>query len=211
MIKIPFHFLSLLTLLILVGCSTVPWPDVSFRSENYQQKYSVPPPKPSADAFYRIKHSLQCVPYAREISGIPLRGNAHTWWNQSIGKYKRGNVPKVGAVIVLSKTSRLKYGHLAVVKRIIDSRNIEVAHSNWGGDPKTRSFVYNRMPVVDTSANNSWSSARFWNYPSSSYGSVYSVSGFIYPNADTTPSLVSTLAPLPQPPVVPTPKSKPIH
>lgn len=176
-------------------------------SELYQEKYSVAPPKIEKDAYYRIKHSLQCVPYAREISGIQIRGNAHTWWNQAAGKYKRSRTPAIGSVMVLSKTSRLRYGHVAVVKRIINSRNIEVAHSNWGGDKYTRSYIYRRMPVVDTSPNNDWSQARFWNYPSSSYGSVYKVSGFIYPNIDTQPALASTLAP--QRPFVPKPPIKP--
>lgn len=122
------------------------------------------------------------MPYARNVSGIPIRGNAHTWWVQAKEKgYTRSARPKVGSVMVLSKTSRLKYGHLAVVTRIIDSRNIEVEHANWGGNRETRMIAYKRMPVVDTSKNNNWSSARFWNYPSASYGSVYKVSGFIYP------------------------------
>ena len=167
------------------------------------------PSRPSADAFYRIREPLQCVPYAREISGVQIRGNAHTWWNKAAGKYQRGSVPRVGSVMVLSKTSRLKYGHIAVVKRIIDNRNIEVTHANWGGDRYTRSYVYNHMPVVDTSPNNDWSKARFWHYPSSSYGRVYSVSGFIYPNADTRPVQVSTLAPRPGPPIIPVPRKRP--
>ena len=30
---------------------------------------------------------LQCVPYAREHSGIKLFGDAYTWWDQAEGKY----------------------------------------------------------------------------------------------------------------------------
>lgn len=41
---------------------------------------------------------LQCVPYAREVSGIQIYGDAHTWWDQAEGKFKRGKRPKVGAV-----------------------------------------------------------------------------------------------------------------
>ncbi|MCI5060493.1 MAG: CHAP domain-containing protein [Alphaproteobacteria bacterium] len=124
---------------------------------------------------------MQCVPYAREISGIQIRGDAHTWWNTAQGRYQCSHIPKVGAVLVLSKTQRLKYGHVAVVKNVIDSRTIEVAHSNWGGDRKTRSINYRRMPVRDVSAGNDWSQVRFWHYPSGTYGSIYPVSGFIYP------------------------------
>lgn len=130
--------------------------------------------------YYRIQKNIQCVPYAREASSIPIRGDAHTWWYQAEGRYERSSVPKVGAVMVLSKTTRLNFGHVAVVTKVIDSRNIEVEHANWGGTPHTRSFVYTSMPVKDVSPNNDWSKARFWHYPSSTYGSVYPVSGFIY-------------------------------
>jgi len=147
---------------------------------------------PSSPAYYKISEPIQCVPHARKVSGIPIRGNAHTWWTQAAGRYERSNRPIVGSVMVLSKTSRLRYGHVAVVKRVIDSRNIEVEHANWGGDRATRAIIYKRMPVKDVSTNNDWSRSRFWNYPSSTYGSVYPVSGFIYPRPTTTRSIVSS-------------------
>lgn len=134
----------------------------------------------SKKSFYKITEQMQCVPYARDVSGITIYGDAHTWWRQAAGKYNRTHQPKVGAVMVLSKTSRLKHGHLAVVKRIVNSRKIEVEHVNWGGDMKTRKIIYKAMPVIDASENNDWSAARFWNYPTSSFGSVYPVSGFIH-------------------------------
>ena len=40
---------------------------------------------------------LQCVPYARQLTGIQIFGDAHTWWGQAAGKYERGRAPKVGA------------------------------------------------------------------------------------------------------------------
>lgn len=131
-------------------------------------------------SFYKIDKPIQCVPHARELSGIPIYGDAYTWWGQADGKYAKGKVPQIGAVLVLSKTSRLKHGHLAVVNKILDRRTIEVAHSNWGGSRDERCVIYNHMPVKDVSANNDWSMLRFWNYPSKSFGSVYAASGFIY-------------------------------
>ena len=68
-----------------------------------------------------------------------------------------------------------------MVQNVINSREIRVAHNNWGGDRKTRSYVYRRMPAIDVSPNNDWSQIRFWDYPSGTYGSVYKASGFIYP------------------------------
>lgn len=158
--KNAFLFLSTTLIVLLTGCSSIPMP--------------------GGAPYYNLKKPIQCVPYAREASGIPIRGDAHTWWYQAKGRYERGNTPKVGAVMVLSKTKRLKYGHLAVVTKVNDSRNIEVEHANWGSDWATRRVVYKSMPVKDVSVNNDWSRARFWHYPSKSYGSVYSVSGFIY-------------------------------
>ncbi len=132
-------------------------------------------------AGYRISKPISCVPYARDVSGLQIRGDAHTWWHQAAGKYHRSNMPKVGAVFVLSKSSRLHYGHVSVVKRIINSRIIEVTHSNWGSDRASRSMIYERMRVEDVSPNNDWTRARFWNYHTNAYGSPYIASGFIYP------------------------------
>src|SRR3546814_1634053 len=42
---------------------------------------------------------LQCVTYARQISGVQLSGNANTWWDHAEGVYDRGNEPRVGAVL----------------------------------------------------------------------------------------------------------------
>lgn len=172
--------------LTLAGCGTQIGAPVrgSHTSELYQEKYSLSPPNFANDGreYYTIKEPLQCVPYAREKSGIQIFGNAHTWWKQAEAKgFKHGTRPRIGAVMVLSKTLRLRYGHVAVVSRVVDNRNIEVTHSNWGGNKQERRVIYNKMRVVDTSPKNDWSSARFWNYPSSSYGSIYAVSGFIYP------------------------------
>ena len=38
-----------------------------------------------APAVHRLSARLQCVPYAREESGVELRGNASTWWRQARG------------------------------------------------------------------------------------------------------------------------------
>ncbi len=165
-----FRLSLLCVVILLVGCTTV---------------------QEAGQPYYRIKTLTQCVPYARDVSGIQIRGDAHTWWRQAQGRYERSAQPKVGSVMVLSKTQRLRYGHVAVVTKVIDSRNIEVEHANWGGDRETRSVVYTAMPVKDVSADNDWSKSRFWHYPSSTYGSVYPVSGFIYAPEDEKQSTSS--------------------
>ncbi len=182
-------FLLLFVIFIISGCSNNYAPVRQGKTPINENQDSIPPKKlhvPKED-FYAIPKQIQCVPHARELSGIQIRGNAHTWWYQANEKgYKRGKKPKVGSVFVLSKTNRLRHGHLSVVKRIIDNRTIEVEHVNWGGTIADRCIVYRYMPVQDLSKNNDWSLVRFWNYPSKSYGSLYKGSGFVYPKKRKT-------------------------
>lgn len=131
--------------------------------------------------------ALQCVPYARQESGLDLRGNAWTWWNNAAAKYERGNTPQIGSVLVFKKSSRMRYGHVAVVARVIDSRNISVDHANWGSSRGGgRGKITRNAAVVDTSPNNDWSSVRVW-YPSiRDMGQKhYPTYGFIYPGASS--------------------------
>lgn len=129
---------------------------------------------------------LQCVPYARDLSGINLRGDAWTWWLRAEGRYPRGAAPRPGAVLVLSKTRRLRLGHLAVVAEVRGSRDIIVHQANWlnGGQ------IHRYTPVRDVSKNNDWSEVRVWYTPGRTYGvRTYAVYGFIYPKTDGLPEL----------------------
>ena len=45
----------------------------------------------------------QCVTFARAHSGVEIRGNAHTWWDQAAGRYVRSSRPEVGAVLVVDR------------------------------------------------------------------------------------------------------------
>ncbi len=121
---------------------------------------------------------LQCVPFAREASGVSIFGNANTWWGQAEGRYDRGSEPRVGAVIHFPSTRAMPIGHVAVVSRIVSSREILIDHANWSW----RGQIERDVRVVDVSPNNDWSMARVW------YGRIGDlglranpVSGFIYP------------------------------
>lgn len=130
-------------------------------------------------AMYRSGRPLQCVPYARELSGIQLRGNAWTWWTKANGLYEKGAVPQPGAVLVFSKTRRLRLGHLAVVAEVRNSREIVVHQANWLNGGR----IHRYTPVRDVSENNDWSEVRVWYTPGRVYGSrSYAAYGFIYPN-----------------------------
>lgn len=126
-------------------------------------------PEPSADT------DMTCVPYARMVSGINLRGDAYTWWNGAAGIYQRGAAPTPGAVLVLAQTGRLRSGHVAVVRQVVSAREILVDHANW-----IRGQVSNGQAVYDVSPNNDWTMPRFFNAEAGVYGSVYPAYGFIY-------------------------------
>jgi hypothetical protein len=36
---------------------------------------------------------LQCVPFARQASGVEIYGDANTWWTQAEGRYPRSSQP----------------------------------------------------------------------------------------------------------------------
>lgn len=134
------------------------------------------------------RRPLQCVPYARRVSGIGLRGNAHTWWKSAEGRFRRGYLPAPGAVMVVRSSRKTPLGHVAVVTKILNEREVLVDHANWLNNEQ----IHLATPVIDVSPNNDWSAIRVWYTPGAQYGaSVYPLSGFIYPDS---PSLYITVA-----------------
>lgn len=121
---------------------------------------------------------LECVPFARRVSGIGIRGDAWTWWKSAAGRYQRRSQPEVGAVLVLRKSNRLRGGHLAVVTQVVDRRTILVRHANW----LNRGRIHESTPVRDVSAKGDWSAVRIWYTPGRSLGRrSYPAYGFISP------------------------------
>ncbi len=121
---------------------------------------------------------LQCVPYARNLSGIEIRGDAWTWWHKAAGQYERSERPEIGSVLVLRRTHRNRYGHIAVVTQIIDDREILVSHANW----LNRGRIHIDTPVRDVSRNNDWSRVRVWYTPGHYLGrTIYPADGFVLP------------------------------
>lgn len=160
------RFLFFILLLILTGCS--------FSGDDVADF------DPAMSQSWYADSGEQCVPFARRRSGIQIRGDAHTWWYQCKPE-KRHQTPVAGAVMVLSKSHRLSHGHLAVVKKVVNPREINVSHTNWGSTKKRRRVVYESMRVKDVSPHNDWSQAVFWNKYARAFGSPYKVSGFIHP------------------------------
>ncbi|MBX6322683.1 MAG: CHAP domain-containing protein [Rhodospirillaceae bacterium] len=138
---------------------------------------------------------LDCVPYARQVSGIDIHGDAWTWWDRAEGRYARGSVPVPGAVLVMRTTPVMPRGHLAVVETVVDSRDIRVTQANWGNDSKSRGRVETGTPVVDVSPDNTWRAVRVWNRRTQAYGRVNPAYGFIYPRGAPAAPLVAQAAP----------------
>ena len=113
-------------------------------------------------------------------AGLPLRGDAWTWWDAASGRYERDRVPRNGGVLVLMRSSRLPQGHLAVVSRVVSAREIRVDHANWAsGGGKGR--VARDQPVMDVSPGNDWSLVRVWYPPVGDWGATaYPSYGFIH-------------------------------
>ncbi|MCJ1962543.1 CHAP domain-containing protein [Novosphingobium mangrovi (ex Hu et al. 2023)] len=120
---------------------------------------------------------LECVPFAREVSGIRLSGDAYTWWTQAKGRYARGHTPRVGAVMAIRPHGNSHNGHVAMVSEVIDSRTVLLTHANWSYPGK----VERDVAALDVSPMGDWSEVRIWYGPSQTLGaSHWPVDGFIY-------------------------------
>jgi surface antigen len=130
-------------------------------------------PNPASASRY-----LQCVPYAREVSGIEIHGNAKTWWGQAAGKYERGSTPREGAVLAFPGHGKMWAGHVATVSKIVSDREILLNHANWS----RRGGIERGVRAIDVSDNGDWSKVRVWFAPMGDLGlTAYPTQGFIYP------------------------------
>jgi hypothetical protein len=134
-------------------------------------------PQLESPAHFGTSTRLSCVPYAREVSGIHLDGDAADWWDEADGVYPRSHAPKPGAVMVFAPHGEMSVGHLAVVTRIEGRREVLVTQANW-----LAHRIERRQPVVDVSPGNNWSEVRVWYEPAHEMGAtVYRLYGFILP------------------------------
>jgi surface antigen len=123
---------------------------------------------------------LQCVPYARFLSGIGLHGDAWTWWDQAAGFYARGNQPEPGAVLSFPGNDRMPLGHVAVVTQVLGARKILIDHANWPNAFVEHGAISHAIQVDDVSPANDWTEVRVQFGEGGPMGSIYPVNGFIY-------------------------------
>lgn len=152
------RFLTLSSLLVLVACA------------GGQRR--------AAPCLSGTSTDLSCVPYARDVSGIDLHGDAYRWWREAAGVYPRSHVPQIGAVLVLKPHGSMSVGHVAVVTAVRSNREILVTQANW-----LPGRIEQNVPVVDVSRLNNWSYVRVWYAPIQALGNtIYPAYGFILPN-----------------------------
>lgn len=139
-----------------------------------------------------LEYVGECVPFARQASGIQIYGDAWTWWDQAAGRYQRGHVPRVGAVLAFSRSERLRLGHVAVVSRIVEDRVIMITHANWSRFNGERGHAEQDVTLFDVSPRNDWSLVKVWYRDRNGLGSsIYPANGFIYgtPVRDAPPTV----------------------
>ena len=135
-------------------------------------------PRLESPSHFGTATQLSCVPYARQVSGIQLSGDAYEWWDEADGVYPRAHRPRLGAVLVLKPHGAMDVGHLAVVTALESRREVLVTQSNW-----LPHRIEHDQPVVDVSPGNDWSLVRVWYEPAHALGRTrYPAYGFILPN-----------------------------
>ena len=146
-----------------VGCQIAASPASAAPNRNHQPSVEYPYYAARAAMLRKASHGrtvshgrhyagggISCVPFARNASGIAVGGNAWQWWDNAAGVYARGSVPESGSVLAFRSNGRMRLGHVAVVSRVINPREIEVEHANWWGAGMYGGVARN-IPVVDVS------------------------------------------------------------
>jgi hypothetical protein len=124
---------------------------------------------------------ISCVPYARSVTGMEISGNGGDWWENSAGRYARGQRPQIGSVLSFRSSGGMRSGHVAVVSRVVQPRVIEIDHANWGGPGIRRGTVMHNVRVMDVSDDNSWTRVRVQvGWTSENFGREYPTDGFIH-------------------------------
>lgn len=133
---------------------------------------------------------ISCVPYARSVTGMAITGNGGDWWNNAAGSYDRGHRPEPGSVMAFRRSGGMSSGHVAVVSRVLNDRQVLIDHANWAGPGIRRGSVMHNVSVVDVSDNNDWTAVRVQvGHSDAAYGRTYPIYGFIYnrPDGDAAP------------------------
>ena len=120
---------------------------------------------------------LQCAPFARAVSGIQLFGRAANWWSEAVGRYARGHLPQVGAILSFAASRSMPAGHVAMVSKVVSDREVLLTHANWS----FRGGIERDVRAIDVSVAGDWSMVKVWFAPSGGLGArANPANGFIY-------------------------------
>lgn len=145
------------------------------RSPQKRQAASTATARQAAQAPQR---RIQCVQYVVANSEFRVRGNARDWWHNARDVHARGNTPEPGSVLSFRSVKSMPLGHVAIVSRVVSSREILIDHANW-----TRGAISRSHSVIDVSPRNDWTAVRVAVKPGAdvtTHGKVYPTDGFIY-------------------------------
>ena len=132
---------------------------------------------PQPGLAYAPGHPIECVPFARALTGVALSGDAPAWWANAEPRYQRTQSPLTGSILAFRATSRLPHGHVSVVSQVVSDRRILVTQANW-----VHGRVTEDDSVIDISPGNDWTAVRVWWQPSHALGTTaYPTYGFILP------------------------------
>ncbi len=79
----------------------------------------------------------ECVPYVRYETGVPIYGDAYTWYGQaaSANYATSATVPRVGSIIVFAVQGGMTSGHVGIVTSI-SGTSLGIRSQNWHNDGK---------------------------------------------------------------------------
>jgi hypothetical protein len=126
--------------------------------------------------------ATNCVAYVKAVTGFSIMGDAWQWWGNARDVYERGYRPAPGAVMVFARTGHMHVGHVAVVRSVVNSREILIDQANWH-----HGRVDKNVSVRDLSASNDWSSVEV-EWTKGTYGGNFPIHGFVYAPGTPLPS-----------------------
>lgn len=107
----------------------------------------------------------------------PKSESAWGWWARAAYLYDLGYEPRLDAVMAFSTLEPGHAGYVAIVKHMVNDREIVVHLANWH-EPESGGAD---LTAVDVSAAGDWSQVKFWYGPESGLTEqVNFVLGFLY-------------------------------
>jgi surface antigen len=74
-----------------------------------------------------------CTWWVAHRRHVPWNGDAWQWWgNARAMGFREGYLPRVGAIMVIGKTSSSPLGHVAYVESVASNGSFTVSEMNWG-------------------------------------------------------------------------------